>query len=265
MYEFDYRQPQSLAEAIDLITKAEDGKIIAGGQSLIPVLKQRLARFSTLVDLRAIRDLGGIEKTGDGIAIGALATHEAVAKSKLVRDAIPGLAALAGMIGDQQVRNCGTLGGSIANADPAADYPAALVSLGATVQTNRRAISADAFFTGMFETALDPAEIITRVVFPIPERAAYEKFPNPASRYAIVGVFVSKIRSGVRLAVTGAAPLVFRVANMEKALAARFAADAIAAMMVGEDHLNSDIHASAAYRAHLVGVIARRAVAKAAA
>jgi len=263
MYEFDYRQPQSLAEAADLIAKAEDGKFIAGGQSLIPVLKQRLARYATLIDLTAIPELRGIEKTADGIAIGALATHEAVAKSKVVGDAIPALAALAGMIGDQQVRNRGTLGGAVANADPAADYPAALVGLGATVHTNRRAIPADDFFTAMFETALDPAEIVTRVVFPVPERAAYERFANPASRYAIVGVFVSKGKAGVRLAVTGAAPSVFRVGPMEKALGARFAADAIAGLTVPEDRLNNDIHASAAYRAHLVGVIARRAVVKA--
>lgn len=263
MYDFDYLRPQSLDEAAGLLAKADDGKLLAGGQSLIPVLKQRLAHFSPLIDLGAVPDLARIEKVGDGIAIGALATHDAVATSAVVRGAIPALAALAGMIGDQQVRNRGTLGGSIANADPAADYPAALVALGATVHTNRRRIAADAFFTGMFETALEPAEIVTAVVFPIPERAAYEKFPNPASRYAIVGVFVSKGPAGVRVAVTGAAPSVFRATAMEKALGARFAADALGDVAVTEDGLNTDIHASAAYRAHLVGVVARRAVGKA--
>jgi carbon-monoxide dehydrogenase medium subunit len=265
MYEFDHHMPQSLDAAAGLVAKTPDSKYLAGGQSLIPVLKQRLARFAALVDLAAIPGLATIERTGNAIAIGAMASHEAVTKSKVVRDAIPALAGLAGLIGDQQVRNRGTLGGSIANADPAADYPAALVALGATVHTNRRTIPAEAFFTGMFETALDPAEIVTRTVFPVPALAAYEKFPNPASRYAIVGVFVAKTGNGVRVAVTGAAPSVFRAPEMEKALGRKFAAEAIAAVSVAADGLNSDIHASAAYRAHLVSVMACRAVAKAAA
>ena len=189
--------------------------------------------------------------------------HAEVAGSDVVRSAIPALADLAEGIGDPQVRNRGTIGGSVANADPAADYPAGVVGLGATVHTNKRTIAADDFFTGLFETALDEDEIITSLSFPIPEKAAYMKFPNPASRYAIVGVFVSKADSGVRVAVTGAAGSVFRVPEMEKALASRFSADAVAGITVPDDEMNEDIHASADYRAHLVTVMARRAVDKA--
>jgi len=210
-----------------------------------------------------VRDLAGIKKERSSIVIGAMTRHAAVASSDVVKKAIPALADLADGIGDPQVRNRGTLGGSVANADPAADYPAALVGLGATVHTNTRSIAADDFFTGLFETALEDGEIITRVSFPIPEKAAYMKFPNPASRYAIVGVFVAKGGDGVRVAVTGAAGSVFRVAAMEKALSAAFAPESVAGITVPDDEFNADIHASADYRAHLVTVMAKRAVAKA--
>ena len=207
--------------------------------------------------------LSGISKQGDQIVIGAMTTHGEVAASSDVQSAIPALAALAEMIGDPQVRTRGTIGGSVANNDPAADYPAALVGLGATVTTNKGSHSADDFFTGMFETALSDGEIITSVSFPIPKRAGYQKFPNPASRYALVGVFVAETSGGVRVAVTGAGPCVFRVAEMEAALGSNFSADAIKDIKVDDGDLNSDIHASAEYRAHLIGVMAGRAVAAA--
>ncbi|MEC9344914.1 MAG: xanthine dehydrogenase family protein subunit M [Pseudomonadota bacterium] len=263
MYNFEYRKPASIDEAKAAITGAEDGKLMAGGMTLIPTLKQRLAQPSDLVDLGGIGDLAGIRREGNALVIGAMTRHAAVAASAEVKAAIPALAALADGIGDPAVRNRGTIGGSIANNDPAADYPSAVVALGATVITTKRSIAADDFFTGMFETALDEDEIVTAVSFPIPERAAYSKFPNPASRYAIVGVFVAKTAGGVRVAVTGAGPCVFRVPEYEAALASNFSADAIADGVVSEDGLNSDIHAGADYRAHLVTVMARRAVAAA--
>jgi carbon-monoxide dehydrogenase medium subunit len=231
--------------------------------TLVPTMKQRLAAPSDLIDLNGIAELSGIAREGDSVVIGAMTRHADVAASDVVRGAIPALAALAEGIGDPQVRNRGTLGGSVANADPAADYPAALVGLNATVHTDRRAVAADDFFTSLFETALGDDEIITRVSFPVPEKAAYMKFPNPASRYAIVGVFVAKGTNGVRVAVTGAGASVYRVTEMEQALASSFAPEAVAAISVPADELNSDIHASAEYRAHLVTVMAKRAVAKA--
>jgi carbon-monoxide dehydrogenase medium subunit len=229
--------------------------------TLIPTLKQRLARPSDLVDLAAIPSLRGVTDAGDALVIGAMTRHGEVHNSPVVKQAIPALAAMAGLIGDPAVRNRGTIGGSISNNDPAADYPAALVALAATVHTAKREIAAENFFTGMFETALEPSEIVTAVRFPKPQAACYQKFRNPASRYAIVGVFVARTGSGVRVAVTGAGPCVFRVPEMEAALTRSFTPDAIKDITIPDDGLNSDIHASAEYRAHLVGVMARRSVA----
>jgi carbon-monoxide dehydrogenase medium subunit len=216
-----------------------------------------------LIDLSGIGELRGIKADKDGISVGAMTTHAEVAASKDIQKQIPALADLAESIGDPMVRNMGTIGGSIANNDPAADYPAGLVGLGATVKTNQREVSADDFFTGMFTTALEPGEIIQSVYFPKPKRAAYMKFSNPASRYAIVGTFVADTGNGVRVAVTGAGACVFRVPEMEKALSAKFAPDAVANIAVAADDLNADMHASAEYRAHLISVMAKRAVEKA--
>ena len=263
MYEFNYHRPGTLESAAAALAAAEDGQVLAGGQTLIPTLKQRLASPSDVVDLGSIAGLDGVRREGDTIVIGAMTRHADVASSAEVRSAVPALAALADGIGDPQVRNSGTIGGSIANADPAADYPAAVVGLGAEVRTDRRSIAGDDFFTGLFETALEDGEIIVSVRFPIPRRAAYAKFPNPASRYAIVGVMVAETASGVRVAVTGAGDRVFRAGAMEAALAGNFSPGALGGVSVSSDGLNEDIHASAEYRAHLVGVMARRAVAAA--
>src|SRR3984893_9454944 len=257
MYEFEYHKPASLDDVARLLGD-EEAKLVAGGMTLIPTLKLRLATPSQLVDLGAIPALKGISEDGGAIVIGAMTRHAEVNRSAVVKRAIPALAAMAGMIGDPAVRNRGTIGGSIANNDPAADYPAAVVALNATVRTNKREIAADNFFTGLFETALEEGEIVTAVRFPKVAQANYQKFRNPASRYAIVGVFVAKTPAGVRLAVTGAGACVFRVAAMEAALAANFSPDAIKDIQVPQDGLNSDIHASAEYRAHLVTVMARR-------
>jgi carbon-monoxide dehydrogenase medium subunit len=263
MYDFTYRKANSLDEAVKAMTSASEGKYMSGGMTLIPTLKQRLAKPSDVIDLGSIPGLAGITVDKSTVSVGAMTRHMAVNTSADVKRAIPALAKLAGLIGDPAVRYRGTIGGSIANNDPAADYPAAVLGLGATVHTNKRQIAADSFFKGMFETALEPGEIITKVVFPIPERAGYMKFPNPASRYAIVGAFVAKTAGGVRVAVTGAGPCVFRVPEMEKALGSKFAADSVANIKVADKGLNSDIHASAEYRAHLVTVMAKRAVAEA--
>jgi carbon-monoxide dehydrogenase medium subunit len=236
---------------------------MSGGMTLIPTLKQRLAKPSDVIDIASIPGLAGITVDKSAVTVGAMTRHFAVNTSADVKRAIPALAKLAGLIGDPAVRYRGTLGGSIANNDPAADYPAAVLGLGATVHTNKRQIPADSFFKGMFETALEPGEIVTKVVFPIPERAGYMKFPNPASRYAIVGAFVAKTAGGARVAITGAGPCVFRVPEMEKALGSKFAPDSVANIKVADKGLNSDIHASAEYRAHLVTVMAKRAVAEA--
>ncbi|MFQ6022167.1 MAG: FAD binding domain-containing protein [Acidiferrobacterales bacterium] len=260
MYDFTYQRARSLSEAVKMLGKAKDGKFLAGGMTLIPTLKQRLAHPSDLIDLGTIAELKGIKKEKGAIVIGATTSHAEVAASTEVAEAIPALAKLADSIGDAQVRNRGTLGGSIANADPAADYPAAVVGLGATVHTNKHKIAADDFFRGLFETALQDNEIVTAVSFPIPKRAGYAKFPNPASRYAVVGVMVSEGDGGIRVAVTGAGPSVFRVAEMEKALSNKFTPDALDGISVPADDLNSDLHASADYRAHLVTVMAKRAV-----
>jgi carbon-monoxide dehydrogenase medium subunit len=261
MYEFNYHKPTSLADVASLLGAEAEAKLVAGGMTLIPTLKQRLAKPSDLVDLGAIGSLKGITEEGAGVTIGAMTRHAEVNRSPVVRRVIPALAALAGMIGDPAVRNRGTLGGSISNNDPAADYPSAVVGLNATVVTTKREIAGDDFFTGMFETALDPDEIVTAVKFPAVPAAAYQKFKNPASRYAIVGVFVARTTGGVRVAVTGAGPCVFRVTEMEAALAKSFSPDAIKDIAIPDNGLNSDIHASAEYRAHLVNVMARRAVA----
>jgi len=263
MYPFTYHRPTSVRKAATLLGKAEDPKILAGGHTLLPTMKQRLAAPSDLVDLGGIEGLDGIELKGRTLHIGAMARHGDVADSDVVKEAIPALAALAGGIGDPHVRARGTIGGSIANNDPNADYPAACVGLGATIVTNKRKIAADDFFTGMFETALEEGEIVTKVTFPIPRKAGYAKFPNPASRYALVGVFVSKRGKEVRAAVTGAAPCVFRAKPIEDALGTRFAVKSLEGVTVSDADLNSDIHASAEYRAHLIGVMARRAVAAA--
>jgi len=263
MYNFEYHKATSVADAAKLITGKEDAKLMAGGMTLIPTLKQRLAKPTDVVDLGGIPDLKGIKREGNAVVIGAMTRHFDVATSDVVKSAIPALAHLASHIGDPAVRNRGTCGGSIANNDPAADYPAAVLALNATIITNKRKIAADDFIKGMFETALAADEIITAVSFPIPEKAAYMKFPNPASRYAIVGAFVAKTGAAVRVGITGAAPSAFRQKEMEAALSKSFTPDAIKSVVQPQDGLNSDIHASAEYRAHLVGVMARRAVTKA--
>ncbi|MGA3003602.1 MAG: FAD binding domain-containing protein [Acetobacteraceae bacterium] len=263
MYDFAYQKPTGLVDAVKALGADADAKALAGGMTYIPVLKQRLAKPSAVVDLSGL-GLTGIKVVGGVVTIGAMTTHGTVANSAEVKAAIPALAALAGMIGDDAVRHRGTIGGSIANNDPAADYPAAALALGATIKTDRRSIKADDFFTGMFSTALEQGELITAVEFPVPTKAAYEKFRNPASRYAIVGVFVAQTSGGARVAVTGAGQGgVFRHTAMEQALAANFSAAAIKGIKTSPDDLNGDIHASSEYRAHLVGVIAGRAVAKA--
>ena len=263
MQNFTYHRPGSVEEAVQTLSAASDGTLMGGGMTLLPTLKQRLASPSDVVDLGGVAGLSGISEDGGKVVVGAMTTHAEVASNAIVTAKIPALAALAGAIGDPAVRNRGTIGGSIANNDPAADYPAALVGLGATVRTNKREIAADDFFTGLFETALAEGEVITAVAFPVPEKAGYAKFPNPASRYAIVGVMVSTGPAGTRVAVTGAGACVFRASAMESALGGGFSADALSGASVSADDLNSDIHASAEYRAHLVGVMARRAVAAA--
>lgn len=260
MYDFQYHRPESLEEAARLFAGAEEAEFLAGGMTILPVMKQRLAMPSDVIDLSRIPELTGISADAAAVTIGAMTPHDAVAKSPEVAKAIPALAALAGGIGDPQVRNRGTIGGSIANNDPTADYPAAVLGLNATVHTTARAIPADDFFTEMFETALEAGELIARVEFPAPEKAAYVKFANPASRYAIVGVFVAGTAEGARVAVTGAGQCVFRVREMEQALNRDFSAAALEGITVPDTDLNGDLHASAEYRAHLVGVLARRAV-----
>src|SRR5580698_2884030 len=262
MYAFTYHQPNNDAAAVALL--GEDAKLLAGGQTLLPTMKQRLAAPSSLVDLTKVSELSGISREGEQIVIGAMTRHGDVATSAAVQQAIPALAALAATIGDPAVRARGTIGGSLANNDPAADYPAAALALGATIVTNKREIAAESFFKGLFETALGDGEIIIKVRFPIPQKAAYEKFRNPASRFALVGVFVAKTKGGVRVAVTGAGSSgVFRVKALEAALDANFTAAALKGATVPATGLNSDLHADAAYRAHLIVVLARRAVAAA--
>ena len=264
MYNFTYHRASGLRQAQNLLGKLEDPKLLAGGMTLLPTMKQRLASPANLVDLDRVEGLNGIELKGRSLVIGAMARHADVANDATVGEAIPALAQLAGMIGDPAVRHRGTIGGSVANNDPNADYPAACLGLGATIITNKRRIKADEFFTGMFSTALEPSEIITKVSFPVPKKAAYQKFRNQASRFALVGVFVSKRGSEIRVAVTGAGSNgVFRVTAFEEALKKRFSPKSLEGMTIPADGMNSDIHGSAEYRAHLVGVLARRAVAEA--
>lgn len=260
MYEFNYHRPASLDEARKILAANDEAKLLAGGMTLLPTMKMRLARPSDLIDLSGIGDLCGVSDSGAAIVVGAMTRHADVASSDSVRGSIPALADLAEQIGDAQVRNRGTIGGSLANSDPAADYPAAVLGLGATIRTDRREIPADHYFQGMFETALEEDELIVSVSFPKPKRAAYAKFPNPASRYAVVGVMVAETEGGVRVAVTGAGACAFRASEFEQALSRSMSADAIAGLLVDAADLNSDLHASAAYRAHLVTVMARRAV-----
>ncbi len=261
MSQFQYATASSADDAAAQVKAASDGSLLAGGMTLLPAIKLGLASPSDLVDL-AGAGLSGITVEGDTVTIGAMTRHADVASSKDVQKAIPALAALAGGIGDPQVRHRGTIGGSVANNDPAADYPAACLGLGATINTGSRSIAADDYFKGLFETALEDGEVITSVSFPKPDKAAYVKFPNPASRYALVGDFLSSGSHGVRRAVTGAgASGVFRAAELEKALSGNFSADALDGFSVSADGLASDIHAQADYRAHLITVMAQRAVA----
>ena len=260
MYEFKYHQVSSVDAALELLAGNEDAKLLSGGMTLLPTMKQRLAQPSDLIDITRIEGLSAISVDGDKVRIGATARHVDVANHPWIQEKLPALSELAGHIGDAQVRNRGTLGGSIANADPAADYPAALLALAASIQTNKRTLSADEFFLDIFETALDEQEMVTSVTFTVPFRAAYMKFPNPASRYAIVGVMVARHAEGVRVAVTGAAGSAFRFTEMETALDESYSPESIRDIALPDDELNSDIHASAEYRAHLVNVMARRAV-----
>jgi aerobic carbon-monoxide dehydrogenase medium subunit len=260
MHAFEYHRPGSTKDALAL-GKKEEARYLAGGQSLVQAMKLRLSSPTDLIDLGTIKDLVGIKASGGGVEIGAMTRHADVASSSVVQKAIPALASLAGIIGDRQVRHMGTIGGSLANNDPAADYPAAALGLGATITTSKRKIEADKFFKGLYETALEPGELITSVAFPAPKRAAYMKFKNPASRFAIVGVFVADFGGGkVRVGVTGAGPSAFRQAEMEKALAAKFAPESVAGIKVKPDGLNNDLHASPEYRAHLITVMCKRAV-----
>ena len=259
MYAFELHHAKSVADAAALLAKT-GGKALAGGQSLVAAMKLRLAQPGHVVDLSGVAERKGIRREGGHVTIGAMTRHAEVASSDVVKGAIPALAALAEGIGDRQVRNMGTLGGALANNDPAADWPAGVLGLGATVVTNKRKIAADDFFKGMYETALGADEIIVSVSFPVPKKAAYAKFPNPASRFALVGVLVAQTGSGVRVAVTGAASAVFRCKPIEDALAKSWTAAAAKAVKVSATALNSDLHGSPAYRAHLVSVMAARAV-----
>jgi carbon-monoxide dehydrogenase medium subunit len=264
MYAFKYHRPTTVRQAAGLLAREEEAKLLAGGHTLIPTMKLRLAGPKHIIDMSKIEGLSGIEIGARSVTIGAMTRHAEVASSPDVQQAIPALADLAGKIGDPAVRHVGTIGGSVANNDPNADYPAGCLGLGATIITNKRRIPADEFFKGLFETALEPDEIITKVQFPKPNKAAYIKFHNPASRYALVGVFVAKRGSEIRVAVTGAGGNgVFRVTSFEEALKKRFGPKSLEGMTIPADGMGGDIHGSAEYRAHLVGVLARRAVAAA--
>jgi carbon-monoxide dehydrogenase medium subunit len=264
MYEFKYQRPTSVRQAVNMLAKDPEAKLLAGGHSILPVMKLRLAKPTQIVDIGRIEGLNTIELRGRSIVIGALARHVEVANSETVKTALPALAKVAAEIGDPAVRHRGTLGGSLANNDPNADYPAAVLGLGATIITSKRRIAADDFFKGLFETALEPDEIITKVSFPLARKAAYQKFRHPASGFALVGVFVSKRGSDIRVVATGAGSNgVFRVPSFEEALKKRFSPKSIEGMTIPADGMNTDIHGSAEYRAHLVGVMARRALAAA--
>ena len=262
MHDFAYHKPSTVAEAVGLLADP-DARPISGGQTILPALKHRLDHPSSLVDLSGIAELRGIRRQGDRIVIGAMARHQEIENDPALKAAIPALAWMAGHLGDTQVRNRGTMGGSLANNDPAADYPSAALALGATFVTDRRRIEADDYFQGMFTTALAPGELLTAIEFPIPEKAGYAKMRNPASRYVMTGVFVARGPAGVRVVVNGAGPGVFRQTEMEAALSANWAPEAVAAIRQSADGLNGDIHGSAEYRAHLVTVMAKRAIADA--
>jgi carbon-monoxide dehydrogenase medium subunit len=261
MYEFNYQRPASLADAVAVLTSDEEATALAGGMTLIPSMKHRLSAPSQLLDIAALPELQGIELSGDYLVVGAAMSHASVADSDVVAKAIPALSSLASEIGDPQVRARGTLGGSIANNDPAADYPAAVLGLDAVIRTNQREIAADDFFQGMFETALQPGELITQVAFKVPASAAYAKFHHPASGYAMTGVMIAKYQDTVRVAATGAAPCVHRWGAAEDALSKQFSVAAVESLVVNPDGLNADMHAPAEYRAHLVSVMTQRAIA----
>ena len=260
MHAFEYHRPSSMKDALALGAQKPEGRFLAGGQSLVQAMKLRLSSPTDLIDLVAIGDLKALSADASSVTIGAMVRHADVAGSGAVQKTIPALAQLAGMIGDRQVRHMGTMGGSLANSDPAADYPAAVLGLGATITTNKRKIEADKFFKGLYETALEPGELITQVSFPAPKRAAYMKFKNPASRFALVGVFVADFGGNVRVGVTGAGASAFRQTEMEKALTQKFAPESVAGIKVKPDGLNNDLHASPEYRAHLITVMCKRAV-----
>jgi aerobic carbon-monoxide dehydrogenase medium subunit len=260
MYDFNFQKASSVQDAVSKHKAASDARFLAGGMTLIPVLKQRLDQPSDVIDLGAVKDLVGISEEGGAIVIKAMTKHHDVNTSDLVKKRIPALAELAGTIGDPMVRNRGTIGGSLANSDPAASYPSAVLALNATIHTDKRAIKADDFFKGMFTTALEAGELITKVSFPIPDKAGYRHFPNPASRFPIVGVFVAQFKDGTRVGVTGAGPCAYRVPDFEKALAGGWDPEKLKPIKVSDQGLNTDIHASAEYRAHLVNVMARRAI-----
>ena len=260
MHAFEYHRPSTTKDALALGAQKAEGRYLAGGQSLVQAMKLRLSSPSDLIDLAGLGELRALSADSGSVTVGAMVRHAEVAASPAVQKSIPALAQLAGIIGDRQVRHMGTIGGSLANNDPAADYPAAVLGLGATITTNKRKIEADKFFKGLYETALEPGELITQVTFPAPKRAAYMKFKNPASRFAIVGVFVADFGGNVRVGVTGAGPSAFRQAEMEKALAQKFAPESVANIKVKADGLNNDLHASPEYRAHLITVMAKRAV-----
>ena len=262
MFEFSYVKPRSLSEVSAFIAANPDAKLLAGGMTLIPTLKQRLARPSHLVDIGGLSELTGIERRGGQLVLGAATRHSEIAASAVVKEALPALASLAYVIGDPQVRNRGTLGGSVANNDPAADYPAAVLALDATIVTTRREIAAGDYFQGMFATALEDGEIIVKLIMPLPKRAAYCKFPHPASGYAMAGVFVAETAQGVRVAVTGAGPGVFRWNEAEAALGKKLDPATLDALTLPAEDMNEDIHATRDYRANLAKVMAKRAVAK---
>jgi carbon-monoxide dehydrogenase medium subunit len=263
VYDFEYLRAKSVGEAVDAVAAADDARFLAGGMTLIPTLRQRLAQPSLLVDISRVEELHALQVIGSSLTIGAMTLHATVAESPQVRRTLPALGLLAAQIGDPQVRNRGSLGGSIANNDPAADYPAAALGLGATIVTDRRRVAADDFFVGMFETLLEPDELVVALEFPIPERAGYAKLRQPASRYALAGVLVARLQAGVRVAVTGASPCVFRHLAMEQALEENFAPESLDRIVTNDGPLISDIHGSASYRAEMIRVLAQRAVAAA--
>jgi len=260
MYQFTYHKPATLEEAVTLFKGADDPMYLSGGMTLLATMKQRLAAPTDLIDLAGIAEMSGIQVQPDVLRVGAFTTHNTVAGSAEVQNTLPVLSQLAGLIGDNQVRNRGTIGGSVANSDPSADYPAAVVGLGGTVHTQERSISGDEFFQDLFETALKPGEIITHIDFPVPTRAAYRKFPNPASRYAVVGVLIADFGGTIRVGVTGAGPCAFRASGIEEVLNDNLDPAAINGVEVPDAGFNNDLHASAEYRAHLVKVMARRAL-----